>query len=223
MVALWEHNIHKVLDLQKGTLTLGKWQVTYRHTDNERVTFQYGRIGPLAEDTELEEVCHTIRAMDNTYIKEICWIHPRHLPRFIRDRWLRIKVFIDQLVYRTQTYLLSLLRCPACQRVGHSINTCWSSVRCSRCSGSHPYQANDNTCTRPYYCFQCGGPHGSRSYYCPFNQEAQQTYIKLAEDRIPIPDINRQLRQPKTQTTIPSTIQCFYAAIRSTTINTHPS
>ena len=153
-MALWEHSIHKVPDLQKGTLTLGEWQVTCRHTDNEGVTFQYGRIGPLAEDTELEEICHTLKAMDNTDIKERCWIHPRHLPCFTTGRWLRIemsdslpqKVSIDQLVYRTMTYLLPLLCCPACQRVGHSINIWWSSLKYSRCSGSHPYQANDNIC-----------------------------------------------------------------------------
>ena len=85
-VTLWEYNIFKVPDLQKGTLTLGEKQVSCRCKDNERATFQYGKIGPLAEDNELEKVCQTLRAMDNTDIKEICWIHPRHLPCFTRGR-----------------------------------------------------------------------------------------------------------------------------------------
>ena len=57
-------------DLQQGTLTLGEWQVTCRCTDNEGATFQYSKVGPLAEDTELEEARQTLRTMDNTDIIE---------------------------------------------------------------------------------------------------------------------------------------------------------
>ena len=143
-----------------------------------------------------------MKALDGSDIVDASYIPPQHLPRSTTGKGIRLKVTgtlpskvsIDQLVYWTQPYLLSILRCPVCQRVGHSINTCCSYVRCSHCSGPHPYHGPDATCDRPYYCFQCGGHHGTRSAYCPFNREAQQLYCRLTQERMPLIEINKQLR-----------------------------
>ncbi|XP_063858579.1 uncharacterized protein LOC135099879 [Scylla paramamosain] len=80
VISVWEHNILGVPDLLTGTFTLGDWQVTCRRTDDDGTTFTSGKIGPLADDTDLQEVCHAQKAMDNTDIHKICWIHSHHIP-----------------------------------------------------------------------------------------------------------------------------------------------
>ncbi|MPC53345.1 hypothetical protein E2C01_047234 [Portunus trituberculatus] len=125
-------------------------------------------------------------------------------------KWLRLKVrspiptrvAILQLVYWIQSYLLPLLHCPGCQKIGHSIITCRSAIRCSRCSGPHLYHQQDVTCTRQHHCFQCGGAHGPQSECCPFNQEAHQLYTSLTQEENPLHTINKKLRElqwPKPQ------------------------
>ena len=165
-----------------------------------------------------------LRALDGSDIVDASWIRSQHLPRSTMGKWIRLKmtgtlpskVAIDQLVYWKQPYLLPILQCPVCQRVGHSINTCCSYVRCSRCSGPHSYHGPDATCDRPYFCFQYGGHHGTRSANCSSNREAKQLYCRLTQERMPLIEINKQLRllslpksrpspQPHPPTTPPST------------------
>lgn len=158
----------------------------------------------------LDEIVNSFRVLEGGKdIEEYTWIPPHHLSRGATGKWLRLKVkgnrptkvSISNLVYWPQPYLLPLLRCPVCQKIGHSVNTCRSPPRCSRCSGPHSYKVQDKTCTLPYHCFQCGGPHGPRSVYCPHNQQAQRLYTDQANENIPLQDINRNLRdlQPPKQ------------------------
>ncbi|MPC58884.1 hypothetical protein E2C01_052894 [Portunus trituberculatus] len=72
--------------------------------------------------------------------------------------YISTRIAILQLVYWAQLYLLPMLCCPGCQKIGYSINTCRSATRCSCCSGPHPYSQQDVTCTRQHHSFQCGGP-----------------------------------------------------------------
>ncbi|KAG0712491.1 hypothetical protein GWK47_018364 [Chionoecetes opilio] len=153
VVALWESVIPKVPILQDVTFTLGDWQVTCRRAERAGVLAQYGKVGPLTEEIkDLEEIRSTLRALDGSDIEEVSWIPPRNLPRSTTGRWIRLKVTgslpsrvcIGQLVFWPQPYLLPILRCPACLKVGHSVNTCRSSVRCGRCSGPHPSQGGES-------------------------------------------------------------------------------
>ncbi|KAG0728298.1 hypothetical protein GWK47_003764 [Chionoecetes opilio] len=203
VVALWESVIPKVPILQDVTFTLRDWQVTCRRAERAGALAQYGKVGPLSEEIkDLEEIRSTLRALDGSDIEEVSWIPPRSLPRSTTGRRIRLKVTgslpsrvcIGQLVFWPQPYLLPILRCLACLKVGHSINTCRSSVRCGRCSGPHPSQGAEVACDRPFRCFQCGGHHGPRSAHCPFNQEAQELYGRLVQEGMPIPDINSRLR-----------------------------
>ena len=117
MVALWESNVPKVPSLQEGIFTLGEWQVTCRRTDKEGVAAQYDKVGPPSENTDLEEVRRTLKALDGSHIVDASWILPQHLPLSITGKWIRLKVtgtlpskvVIDQLVYWTQPYLLPIL------------------------------------------------------------------------------------------------------------------
>ncbi|KAG0693189.1 hypothetical protein GWK47_027591 [Chionoecetes opilio] len=188
VVALWESVIPKVPILQDVTFTLGDWQVTCRRTERAGALAQYGKVGPLSEEIkDLEEIRSTLRALDGSDIEEVSWIPPRSLPRSTMGRWIRLKVTgslpsrvcIGQLVFWPQPYLLPILRCPACLKVGHSINTCRSSVRCGRCSGPHLSQGAEAACDRPFRCFQCGGHHGPRSAPLPF-QPGGPTTVRQA-------------------------------------------
>ena len=202
VVGVWEHNVPKVPELGASSFDLGEWSVTCRRADWKGESFTYARVGPLADDTTVEEVQEGFRAFDGGEVLELSWIPPRHLPRTTTGKWLRLKVrgiiptriSISQVVYRPRPYLLPLLRCPGCQKIGHSINTCRSAVRCSRCSGPHPARSGDVVCALPFHCFQCGGPHGPRSVHCPHNHQAEQLYASLAQAGTPLHDINKRLR-----------------------------
>lgn len=207
IISMWEDNIVKVPELQNSTtFKLGEWTVTSRRTDrNININYRYAKVGPLADDTDLDEIQGSLRPLDGGEVVDISWIPPHSLPRYTRGKWLRLKVkgnlpsrvAIEQLVYHPQPYLLPLLRCPGCLRIGHSINTCRSSIRCARCSGPHPSHLNEEFCIKPFSCFQCGGSHGPRSNKCPFNQEAQKLYSILAAQDQPLHTINKQLRKLK--------------------------
>ena len=203
IIAVWDHLLPKVPQLSSSTFDLGEWPVYCRRAERECGDFQYARVGPLGDDVALSEVMDKFRAFDGERVEELAWIPAHHLPRATTGRWVRLKVrgtpptkvAISQVIYRPLPYLLPLLRCPGCQKIGHSINTCRSAIRCSRCSGPHSYkQAQDTTCTRPYHCFQCGGAHGPRSPYCPLNRQAQQVYAAMAQDGKPLHVINKELR-----------------------------
>ncbi|KAG0720740.1 hypothetical protein GWK47_047876 [Chionoecetes opilio] len=173
IVVVWEHNIPKVPDLGQASFTLGEWEVTCRRAECDGPDYQYARVGPLDDDTDLGEVRKAFRPFDGDEVVKITWIPPCNLPRSTTGKWLCLKVrgtlptniSISQLVYWARPYLLPLLRCPGCHRIGHSLNTCRSPVRCSRCSGPHPCRRDDITCTRPFRCFQCGAPHGPRTAF----------------------------------------------------------
>lgn len=203
IIVIWEHNIPKVTELGQSTLTLGDWEVTCRRAERDDPDYNYARVGPLDDSTDIGEVRNNFRSFDGGEVVELTWIPPSNLPRSTTGKWLRLKVrgtlptkiSISQLVYWVRPYLLPLLRCPGCHRIGHSLNTCRSQVRCSRCSGPHPSQRETTSCTRPFFCFQCGGPHGPRSAYCPFNCRAQQLYADLAREGKPLQAINKQLRE----------------------------
>ena len=208
ILAVWEHLLPKVPDLQRGTFHLGEWEVTCRRAERDCGDYQYARVGPLAAEADLVEVRDHFRTLDGGEVVELAWIPAHHPPRTTTGKWLRLKVrgtlptkvSISQMVFWPIPYLLPLLRCPGCQKIGHSINTCRSSVRCSRCSGPHPYKQNNTTnCTRPYHCFQCGGAHGPRSAYCPYNRHAQQVYADMVRDKKPLYAINKQLRDITTR------------------------
>ncbi|KAG0711065.1 hypothetical protein GWK47_021449 [Chionoecetes opilio] len=205
VVVIWEHNIPKVPELGQASFTLGEWEVTCRRAEREGPGYHYARVGPLDDLTDISEVRKDFRSFDGGEVVEITWIPAHNLPRSTTGKWLRLKmsgtlptkVSISQLVYWARPYLLPLLRCSGCHRIGHSLNTCRSPVRCSRCSGphpSHPCRRDDITCTRPFRCFQCGGPHGPRSVHCTFNCRAQQLYADLAREGTPLHAINTQLR-----------------------------
>ncbi|XP_045104412.1 uncharacterized protein LOC123499945 [Portunus trituberculatus] len=132
---------------------------------------------PLADDITLEEVRDGFRVLEGNEVVELTWLPPHSLPRFATGN----KVAIDQLVYYPRSILLPLLRCPGCLMLGHSINTCRSSVRCTRCSGPHPSWKGDKdeVCGKPFHCFQCQGSHGPQSFHCPHNLHAQQLYTRL--------------------------------------------
>ncbi|KAG0718413.1 hypothetical protein GWK47_007698 [Chionoecetes opilio] len=202
VVVIWEHNIPKVPELGQASFTLGEWEVTCRRAEREGPDYHYARVGPLDDSTDITEVRRDFRSFDGGEVVEITWIPAHNLPRYTTGKWLRLKVSgtlptkvsISQLVYWARPYLLPLLRCSGCHRIGHSLNTCRSPVRCSRCSGPHPCRQDDITCTRPFRCFQCGGPHGPRSAHCTFNCRAQQLYADLAREGTPLHAINTQLR-----------------------------
>lgn len=111
-------------------------------------TYQYARVGPLADDTDLKEILSEFRGLDGREVVEIAWIPLRFLSRASTGRWLHLKVkgtpptkvAISGVVYWTCPYLLPLLCCPVCQKIGHSINTCRSLVQSVRYSGPHPYK-----------------------------------------------------------------------------------
>ena len=210
IVAVWEHNIPKIPDLEEPTFTLGEWEITCRRADRDCDDYKYARVGPLADDADIEEIRDGFKSFGTEEVVEITWIPPHCLPRSTTGKWIRLKVrgpiptkvAINQIVYWARPFLLPMLRCPGCLKIGHSINTCRSPRRCSRCSGPHTFLLDENTCTRPYYCFQCGGSHGPRSIHCPHNQDAQQLYSTLARDGVTLPEINKQLRElqlPKTK------------------------
>lgn len=86
---LWEHNIAKVPELQKQSpFQLGEWTVTYRKTNRDDTNYRYGKVGPLASDTDLEEVRDSFRTLDGGQVVEISWIPDRSLPRNTRGKWL---------------------------------------------------------------------------------------------------------------------------------------
>ena len=210
IVAVWEHNLSKIPTLAEDTFHLGDWDVHCRRAERDCGDFHYARVGPLADDADLSEVRDHFVALDGGEVVDFTWIPAHHLPRTTTGKWIRLKVrgalptkvSIFQLVFWPRPYLLPLLRCPGCQRIGHSINTCRSAVRCSRCSGPHPYKQGNKTCTRPFHCFQCQGAHGPRSAYCSHNRHAQQVYADMAQKDKPLHAINKHLRNlnaPNTQ------------------------
>ncbi|MPC45822.1 hypothetical protein E2C01_039528 [Portunus trituberculatus] len=170
IVTVWEHNIPKVH--QMAHLHLGVWEVA-----------------PFNRDTNQNEVLGGLRPLNNGEVFEAAWIAPHCLPRYAMGKWLHLKirgsiptiVAILQLVYWAQPYLLPLLRCPDCQKIGHSINTCRLATLCSRCSGSHPYCQQDATCTR--------------QHHCSFNQNAWWLYISLTQKGNSFHTINKKLRE----------------------------
>ncbi|XP_045126269.1 uncharacterized protein LOC123513263 [Portunus trituberculatus] len=227
IVAVWAYTLPKVPMLQSPSFTLGEWPVTCRRADRESGTYHYAKVGPLADDTTLEEVRDGFRVLEGNEVVELTWLPPHSLPRFATGKWLRLKmrgsppskVAIDQLVFYPRPILLPLLRCPGCLMLGHSINTCRSSVRCARCSGPHPSRKGDKdeVCGKPFHCFQCRGSHGPWSLHCPHILHAQQLYTRLASEGKPLPEINKQLRAlqfPRPQRRTPTT------AIPSPTIPT---
>lgn len=206
IIAVWEHNIQNIPLLKQNPFQLGEWEVTCRRAEREDNNTVYAKVGPFSEDTSIQEIMDSLTVLEGGVVEEITWIPTRHLPRNTTGKWLRLKakdqrptkVAISGLVYRAHPYLLPLLRCPGCQRIGHTINTCTSQVRCSRCSGPHRYKQGEDTCTRPYHCFQCGGPHTPRSAYCQHNQEAQRLYKDQASTNTPLHAINKTLRELPT-------------------------
>ena len=203
IIAVHEHNVTKVPELSLPSFKLGEWEVTCRRAEKEGVSFQYGKVGPLDEESSLEEIKAALRTFDGGECTEVTWIHPRQLSRFTAGKWLRLKVRgtiptrvgIFGLVYRPRPFILPMLRCQWCLKVGHSSTTCRSSVRCVRCSGPHSSSGEGYTCSRPFHCFQCGGPHGPRSPKCPFNLKARQFHATMMGEGKTLPEINTQLRQ----------------------------
>lgn len=211
IVAVWEHILPKVPVLRESTFQLGDWEVSCRRAESDSGNYQYARVGPLDDAADLTDIQHHFKTLDGGDVVELAWIPAHHLPRTITGKWIRLKVrgtlpsrvSIHQLVFWPRPYLLPLLRCPGCQKIGHSINTCRSAVRCSRCSGPHSHKQGNTICSRPYRCFQCGGAHGPRSVHCPHNRHAQQVYADMAQDNQPLHAINKQLRSiatPKSRT-----------------------
>lgn len=87
IIAIWEHNITKVPELQKQSpFQLGEWKVTYRRTDRDDINYKYGKVGPLASDTNLEEVVDNLKCFDGGEVVEISWIPDRYLPRNTRGK-----------------------------------------------------------------------------------------------------------------------------------------
>lgn len=202
VVAVWEHNLAKIPDLKAPTFTLGEWEVTCRRADRETENYNYARVGPLNDENTLDELWDTYRSLDGGEVLEMSWIPQRLLPRTSSGKWLRLKVrgpiptkvTISGLVYFPRPYLLPLLRCPKCLKIGHSVNTCRAQERCTRCNGPHPFRTADHTCTRPYHCFQCRGPHGPRSVHCPHNKQAQDLYTAEVKAGKSLQHINQLLR-----------------------------
>ncbi|MPC73632.1 hypothetical protein E2C01_067966 [Portunus trituberculatus] len=203
IVVVWAHLL-KIPMLQSSSFTLGEWPVSCHRADQASGTYHYAKVGPLADDTTLEEVRDGFRVLEGNEVVELTWLPPHSLPRFATGKWLRhkvrgsppSKVAIDQLVYYPRSILLPLLRCPGCLMLRHSINTCRFLIRCARCSGPHPSRKGDKDeiCDKPFHCFQCWGSHGPQSLHCPHNLHAQQLYTRLASEGKPLPEINKQLR-----------------------------
>lgn len=205
VIAVWEHNLPKVPQLEKTTFSLGEWPVICRRADRDGDSYNYGKVGPMGEDTDLEEARNGFRVLEGSGgdIVDISWVPSRHLPRNSNGKWLRLKVrgplptkvLISQVVYYPKPFHLPILRCPRCLRLGHSINTCHSAARCSRCSGPHSPKEGETSCINAFRCFQCGGAHGPRSVHCSHNQQAQQMYSSLVESGTPLHIINKKLRE----------------------------
>ena len=219
VVAVWKHNLPRTPDLMKPTFTLGEWEVICRRADKEAEVYNYAKVGPLNDENTLDELWHDYRSLDGEVL-EMSWIPQRLLPRTSTGKWLRLKVrgpiptriTISGLVYFPRPYILPLLRCPKCLKIGHSVVTCRAQERCTRCSGPHPFRTPDYTCTRPYHCFQCRGSHGPRSVHCPHNKQAQDLYTSQVRDGKSLQHINQLLRdlplpnlqpQHRTQSTSP--------------------
>ena len=202
VVAVWEHNLPKTPDLMKSTFTLEEWEVTCRRADKEAEVYNYAKVGPLNDENTLDELWHDYRNLDGGEVLEMSWIPQLLLPRTSTNKWLRLKVrcpiptrvTISGLVYFPRPYILPLLRCPKCLKIGHSIVTCRAQERCTRCSGSRPFRTPDYTCTRPYHCFQCRDSHDSRSVHCPHNKQAQDLHTSQVRDGKSLQHINQQLR-----------------------------
>ncbi|MPC61120.1 hypothetical protein E2C01_055185 [Portunus trituberculatus] len=114
IVAVWAHNLPKTPMLQTSSFTLGEWPVTCRRADRDSGTYHYAKVGPLADDTTLEEVRDGFCVLEGNEVVELTWLPPHSLPRFATGKWLRLKargfllnkVTIDQLVYFPRSILL---------------------------------------------------------------------------------------------------------------------
>lgn len=133
---------------------------------------------------------------------ELSWIPPRLLSRITTERWLRLKVrgilpkrvAISGLTFWPRPLVLPLPRCPGWLKIGNSVISCRLPERCARCSGPHSSNQGESTCSRPYRCFQRGASHGPRSIKCPYNLKGQQLYTRLMDERTPLLEANKQLR-----------------------------
>lgn len=78
---MWEHNLPKIPDLGMPVFQLGDWEVTCWRAERDAIEVKYVKVGPLDNETKLEEVLHGLRLLDGGKPLEITWIPPRGLPR----------------------------------------------------------------------------------------------------------------------------------------------
>lgn len=120
IVAVWGHTLPQIITLDRDTFELREWTLHYRMVERECGDFQNARIGPLAEETNLNEVRGDFRTFEDDEVGDFTWVQARHLPRTTSGGRLRLKVrgLLLTVVFRILPYLLPLFRCPRCQTLG---------------------------------------------------------------------------------------------------------
>ncbi|KAG0723739.1 hypothetical protein GWK47_042043 [Chionoecetes opilio] len=140
--------------------------VTCRRAEREGPDYHYARVGPLDDSTDITEVRRDFRSFDGGEVVEITWIPAHNLPRYTTGRWLRLKVSgtlptkvsISQLVYWARPYLLPLLRCSGCHRIGHSSTP--AGLRCDAPGAAGLTHAGETTSPAPALSlFPVAGDH----------------------------------------------------------------
>lgn len=69
VVVVWEQNLHKLPPLQESPVTLGEWQATGRRAEREGDKALYTKVGPMAENTNIDKIRSTLRSLDESDIE----------------------------------------------------------------------------------------------------------------------------------------------------------
>lgn len=79
-------------DFSQPSFKLGEWEITCRRVERDDDRHQYAWVGPLADETKMDEIQETFRTLDGVEYVELTWIPQRLLSRTTMGRWLRLKV-----------------------------------------------------------------------------------------------------------------------------------
>ncbi|MPC13554.1 putative RNA-directed DNA polymerase from transposon X-element [Portunus trituberculatus] len=76
----------------KPHFRLGDWEMTCRKADCDVNIYNYAKVEPFDQNTDLTEVLGVLRPIDGGDIVEASWIAPHCLPGHVTGKWLRLKV-----------------------------------------------------------------------------------------------------------------------------------
>lgn len=64
MFFVYEHNVPKMPELTIPSFTLGEWEATCSKAERDGISYKYARVGPLVEETKLQDIQDGFRLLD---------------------------------------------------------------------------------------------------------------------------------------------------------------